>query len=148
MMAGQNYSPNFDREAHLRKKLNTEDEAFFVAEDADGIQGFVTIRGHSRRNSDVISRIGARVRNILSKGRLSTQPTRNVASIDHIIMNPDKRTNYLALGLLKATMQWCKERKLSAIEGTVWSGNSGVLKVGEVVGFKPVRVLLRKDLTQ
>ena len=47
----------------------------------------------------------------------------------------------------QAAVDWCKERDLVALEGTVWAANDRVLRISEIVGFKPVRVLIRKELT-
>lgn len=146
MVAGQNYDPNDDHEAFLRSVLKAEDETMFVAKDSDGVQGFVTLRAHRRRNRDLIGRVGNFARNILSRAARTGQQ-QNVGIVDHIVMREGKRTTYMTLALLHELTEWCQQRGLRAIEGTIWADNKAMLRLGEYLGYRPVRVLVRKELS-
>ncbi len=148
LTAGQNYDPNDDHEAFLRGVFKADDEAIFVAVDKDGIQGFVTLRAHRRRNSDLVGKVGVFIRKLLSAvGMTRGMGNSKVGTLDHIVIRPGKRSSYMSLALFRELTAWCRQRGLTAIEGTIWSENTDSLRLGKLLGFKPVRVLVRKELS-
>lgn len=146
MATGQQIDHDFDYAADLRRILNNPAHRIFVSIDSDGIQGFVSGRIGKGPNKDLISRVGNSIRRILGRVPRTNERSSDVGVVDQVVIRPGRRSNYMSLGLFRALMAWFEEEGVAAVEASVWSANTTILKLSEYMGFKPVRVLLRKEL--
>lgn len=146
MAIGQVIDTSANREAELGRVLSDPDSRIFVAEDEDGVQGFISGRVNDGPRADFLSRTGMLIRRLTGNSSRGQRRTTPVGVLDHVVVRPGKRSNYMSLALFKALSEWFRERGISAIEATVWTANTRVLRISERVGFKPVRVLVRKEL--
>lgn len=145
MAVGQDLDLSVDHAENLKSRLDNQDEAMFVAEDEDGIHGFVIVRAGTTPRTDIIHKLGSFARKILGRPH---RPRGNAqtATLEEIVVKPGRRNSYMSLALFNAATAWCKDRQFTAIEGAVWAANERIIRVSERIGFKPVRVLLRKEL--
>jgi L-amino acid N-acyltransferase YncA len=146
MAVGQQLQTGNDWERYFGSMLRRDDMCVFVAETGDVVSGFIVGRAGNTGQADFIHRAGKIVRRFLGRRNQRLVRPRTVGVIDHVYVAPDVRNHYLGYELMNACLDWFRGRGLTAAEGVIWSLNENTLKLARFLGFKPIRVMLRKEL--
>jgi ribosomal protein S18 acetylase RimI-like enzyme len=146
MAVGQQLQTDTDWTRYFGSKLGRDDMCVFVAEVDNAVTAFIVGRAGNTGQADFINRAGKVVRRVLGRRNSRLAKPRKVGVIDHVYIDPDVRNPYLGYDLLNACLDWFKGKGLTAAEGVVWSLNDTTLRVAKFLGFKPIRVMLRKEL--
>ena len=148
MAIGQQIEAGSDWRKYFTAILRRPDMSIFVAEVGGRAEGFVVGRIGNTGQADLIHRIGKVVRTVLQRRATRIARPRTVGIVDHLFMSPSSRNPYMAYDMMNAQFDWFREQGVTAVEGVIWSMNDTTLKMSKYLGFKPVRVMVRKELAE
>ncbi len=139
-----------DWHEYIAARLRRPHAAILVAERNGEIVGYIDIRIAQQGVPPRRRGLKAATRRLLNRAR-KTQPSvlgyRRYGFIEDVYVAPSSRRTGagIALKLHESAERWFEQRHAGHVEGTVATSNAEVLELARKLGFRPVRVLIRKE---
>lgn len=143
---GHQLDASINWQAYVGERSRRADTRIFLAETPNGIAGFVEARISDPGRASFKRRALRTAKRILRGEQTSLAKPRRVGVIEQVYIDESARNPYLGYDLFNAALDWFKSNNLPAAEGVVWSQNEDVMKMARYIGFKPTRIVFRKEL--
>lgn len=112
----------------IKRILESADEALLVALDHTGdVAGFVHVQ-------------------IYDTPAVQLMVPKRRAHIDNLVVSKPNRRHGYGARLLEAAIRWAKQKQAEEVLLTVWEGNRGAERFYAKMGFRPVNMVMAKEV--
>ncbi len=143
------FDAEFDWLAFAEQALNRSKSAVFVYVTPQRVSGLIYTRAvneASVRSDSPLKRVAAKVLGRSRPVRPASATNSVYGMIEHVYVEPASRRSNAALGLFNAVNRWATESGIDELRGLVWAENVPTDRFVQALGFRPLRIMYRKEL--